>query len=95
MYWGSIRNPYNSIGDEESVYREIKKNGSGRGWGGGWEQSEPWASCGTWWGGGPDFSVWFYYGLVDLKREKTGCSFGEEEKVGRGEEILGLEDGLW
>lgn len=46
-------------------------------------------------GGGPDFSVWFYYGLVDLKREKTGCSFGEEEKVGRGEEILGLEDGLW
>jgi hypothetical protein len=32
---------------------------------------------------------------VDLKREKTGCSFGEEEKVGRGEEILGLEDGLW
>lgn len=46
-------------------------------------------------GGGFDFSVWFYYGLVDLKREKIGCSFGEEEKVGRGEEILGLEDGLW
>lgn len=60
------KEPPNSIGDGESVYREIKKNGSGRGWGGGRGQSESQVSCETW--GHPDFSFWFYYhGLVDLR----------------------------
>lgn len=73
---GSIRNPYNSTGDGEAVYRKIKKNGLGRGWGSGWGQSEPWASCGTWGGVFPDFSVWFYYGLVDLKKKKQDVVLG-------------------
>lgn len=38
---GVHKEPSNSIGDEESVYREIKKNGSGRGWGGGGDSQNP------------------------------------------------------